>query len=335
MRGMRLTTESTLAEMAAAILGAFDGSTPEDAGVEENMQPSWGQHFPGADKIADRVLAQGKGERPAAPELSRWTNSVDCPTDAIGVTCDRMTELLGYDVQPPLKLLGGVIVTWQTIISIGNLWGSYRQAVDAGEDLRWPLAPIVRAWQQRPRPVEPSRRTTERVIPARLAMARTPSQRNARLLFSPAAHASFGPDGKPMVMPGFAKPDTPSPALPLALYDLGAGPAISPGKGAPLALRMFVESVLSVPMDERERGRPVAMSVSLRDFLAWLYPTRTSQPSGVLATPDGGHRSAGQLGRQGSPVRPIDQAQRVVPSGFRGWNSSRPRYPGRVRPNHR
>ena len=46
-----------------------------------------------------------------------------------------------------------------------------------------------------------------------------------------------------------------------------------------MALRMFVESVLSVPMDERERGLPVAMSVSLRDFLKWLYPTRTPSPA--------------------------------------------------------
>ena len=80
-------------------------------------------------------------------------------------------------------------------------------------------------------------------------------------------------------MPGFANVDTPSPALPLALYDLGAGPTISPGRGAPLALRMFVESVLSVPMQERERGQPVAMSVSLREFLKWLYPTRTPSPA--------------------------------------------------------
>ena len=276
---MKLTTEGILTEMAAAILGELDSSTPGDDWVGESMQSSWGQLFPGAGEIADGILAQGKGERPATQELSRWVNSVDCPTDAIDVMCDRMTVLLGCDVQPPLKLLGGVIITWQTIIPIGDLWESYRQAVDAGEEMRWPLAPVVRAWQQRPRPVEPSRRTTERVIPARLAMASTPSQRNARLLFSPAAHARYGPDGKQMVMPGFAKPDTPSPALPLALYDLGAGPAISPGKGAPLALRMFVEAVLSVPMDERERGQPVAMSVSLREFLAWLYPTRTPSPA--------------------------------------------------------
>ena len=88
-----MTTESTLEQMAASILGEFDGSTPDD-GVEANMQSSWGQHFPGADKIADQVLAQGKGERPAAEELSRWTNSVDCPADAIEVMCNRMTELL-------------------------------------------------------------------------------------------------------------------------------------------------------------------------------------------------------------------------------------------------
>ena len=62
--GMRLTTESMLEQMVASILGEFDGSTPDD-GVEANMQSSWGQHFPGADKIADQVLAQGKGERPS------------------------------------------------------------------------------------------------------------------------------------------------------------------------------------------------------------------------------------------------------------------------------
>ena len=81
------------------------------------------------------------------------------------------------------------------------------------------------------------------------------------------------------MLPGFGNNDTPSPALPLALYDLGGGPTISRGRAAPLALRMFVESVLSVPMHERERGQPVAMSVSLREFLQWLYPTRTPTPA--------------------------------------------------------
>lgn len=191
--------------------------------------------------------------------------------------CDRLAVLLDRDVRPPLELQNGVIVAEDVEISVSALWDAYRSAVDAGDDVRWPLAPLVNAWQQRPRPVEPNRRLTDRIIPARLAMANTSN--NPRLLFSPAAHAEYGPDGKQLVMPGFANADTPSPALPLALYDLGAGPTISPGRGAPLALRMFVESVLSVPMQERERGQPVAMSVSLREFLKWLYPSRTPSPA--------------------------------------------------------
>ena len=268
---MRLTTESTLEQMSAAFL--------EGIANTETILSSVGRSFPDAAEQADAVLAQGSGNRPTEKVLSQWVNDGDCPTDAINAACGRMTALLGCDVLPPLKMLSGVVFTNDTIITIDSLWDAYRSAVDAGEKVRWPLAPLVNAWQNPPRPVEPSKRTTARVIPARLAMAATSGPRNARLLFSPAAHADYGPDGKQLVMPGFAKPDTPSPALPLALYDLGAGPAISPGKGAPLALRMFVESVLSVPMDERERGLPVAMSVSLRDFLKWLYPTRTPSPA--------------------------------------------------------
>ena len=268
---MKLTTESTLAEMAAAFL--------EGIANTETILSSVDRSFPNAAEQADAVLAQGSGNRPTEKVLSQWVNDGDCPTDAINAACGRMTALLGCDVLPPLKMLSGVVFTNDTVITIDNLWDAYRSAVDAGEKVRWPLAPLVNAWQNPPRPVEPSKRTTARVIPARLAMANTSGLRNAQLLFSPAAHADYGPDGKQLVMPGFAKPDTPSPALPLALYDLGAGPAISPGKGAPLALRMFVESVLSVPMDERERGLPVAMSVSLRDFLKWLYPTRTPSPA--------------------------------------------------------
>jgi len=251
----------------------------EDLADDDAMLSAVTRSFPDASQKADAVLSRGNGTRPTEKELSEWVHSGDCPSDAINAACGRMTALLGNDILSPLKLLGGVIFTKGTIVSVDALWDTYRTAVDGGEKVRWPLAPLVNAWQNPPRPVEPSRRTTSRVIPARLAMADATSPRNGRLLFSPAAHASYGPDGQQLVMPGFAKPDSPSPALPLALYDLGAGPAISPGKGAPLALRMFVESVLSVPMDERERGLPVAMSISLRNFLKWLYPTRTPSPA--------------------------------------------------------
>ena len=256
-----MTTENGQGVAATATLDGLDNAFPEATNTAK----------------ADEVLAQGRDERPTAEDLSTWILTVDCPAAAIDAVCERLTALLGYEIRPPLEVLYGMIVAGEVAFTIGDLWEEYRSAVDAGEDVRWPLAPLVNAWQQRPRPVEPNRRVTDRVIPARLAMAHTSS--NPRLLFSPAAHAEYGPDGKQLVMPGFANVDTPSPALPLALYDLGAGPTISPGRGAPLALRMFVESVLSVPMQERERGQPVAMSVSLREFLKSLYPTRTPSPA--------------------------------------------------------
>ena len=156
---------------------------------------------------ADEVLAHGRGERPTAGELSRWTSSADCPSDAISAVCERLTALLDYEIQPPLELCDALIISDEVVVSIGDLWDEYRSAVDAGEDVRWPLAPLVNAWQQRPRPVEPSRRTTDRVIPARLAMAN--SSNNLRLLFSPAAHTEYGADGKQLVMPGFSNADTP------------------------------------------------------------------------------------------------------------------------------
>ena len=242
MGGMKLTTEGTFNEIAAAFL---EGLTEADV-----MLPAVARSFPNAAEQADVVLAQGRGERPTEKELSQWINGGDCPTDAINATCGRMTALLGCDVLSPLKIIGGVVFTKDTIIAIEDLWGVYRKAVDAGEKVRWPLAPIVNAWQNPPRPVEPSKRTTARVIPARLAMADTVGPSNGHLLFSPAAHAGYGSDGKQLVMPGFAKPNTPSPAPATGAIRLGCWPSHQPGQGSAVG----IENVRRVGA-ERSHGR--------------------------------------------------------------------------------
>ena len=59
----------------------------------------------------------------------------------------------------------------------------------------------------------------------------------------------------------------------LALYDLGKGTAQTRGRGAPLALRIFVEAVLSVPLHDRTLNRPVAPPRQrFGDLLKALYP---------------------------------------------------------------
>ena len=90
MGGMKLTTEGTFNEIAAAFL---EGLTEADV-----MLPSVARSFPNAAEQADVVLAQGRGERPTEKVLSQWVNDGDCPTDAINAACGRMTALLGCDV---------------------------------------------------------------------------------------------------------------------------------------------------------------------------------------------------------------------------------------------
>ena len=110
----------------------------------------------------------------------------------------------------------------------------------------------------------------DRALPSRLGMAEHTDNRTGRL-FTPASHAD--PSGQ-MVLPGFGAHVTmPTPALPLALYDLGVGDAAERrGQGAPLALRLWIEAVLSVPLRDRLYNQPVALEITLRELLVRLYP---------------------------------------------------------------
>ena len=67
-------------------------------------------------------------------------------------------------------------------------------------------------------------------------------------------------------------------ALPVQLFDMGAGQEKVYGKGAaPLALRLFVESLLALKV--KDRGRRVMFTVKLRDLLDRLYPNGRPSPA--------------------------------------------------------
>ena len=143
------------------------------------------------------------------------------------------------------------------------------ESLEPAQRPKFPLAPLVRAWHGRPRPAMLSTRTTGRIFPAKLAMAPR-TDRRAGNLFSHAAHV--GEREGELVLPGFQTARA-APALPLQLYDLGLGAAHSEkSTGAPLALRMFVESILAVNQEDRRGDGPVAISIALRDLLDRLYP---------------------------------------------------------------
>ena len=157
----------------------------------------------------------------------------------------------------------------------------------------FPLEILYVAWLNRPQLVTPNARATGRIIPAKLAQV-APGDRQAGKLFTTAAHvAHIAPETgtetgqlafsgfqqseaprQQFILPGFKESTAIGPCLPLALYDLGDAPATSRGPAAPLPLRLFVESVLAVPIDSRDAHTPVAMRVTLRQMLDWLYPSQ-------------------------------------------------------------
>ena len=255
---------------------------------------------------ADAIIAE-IDEQPAAPptsrELGEWIGGGNCPAEALedaarslgamGVICcnSEGTPAIAYGSINPktLRLESGLLHVELEASTIALRENGKRSIAGPGtvirvewpvQDMadRWitldpdqqpefPLTLLVQAWHSRPRPATLNTHTTGRIIPAKLAMA-PPSDRRAGNLFSHAAHVGEGQ----MVLPGF-QTDRTAPALPLQLYDLGLG-AVHAEKttGAPLALRIFVESILAVSRQDRRGDGPVVISMTLRDLLNRLYP---------------------------------------------------------------
>ena len=125
----------------------------------------------------------------------------------------------------------------------------------------------------------------DRTLPTRVAMvagraAEADAARARGRLFTPAMHLGVR-DGREQALPGFVREseDFQGPALPLALYDLGGGSSTSPGQPAPLALRLWIEAILSVPIHSRHTNVPMPIGIPFRFFLKRLYPHRRPRPN--------------------------------------------------------
>ena len=139
------------------------------------------------------------------------------------------------------------------------------------EALPHPLAPLILAWQKR---VEIDRRETG-ILPSGAARVRT-EVRTLRPANTPIDLDSLGPvsDSGMGYLPGLAPSETAliEPAIPLVLWDRMDSPRANGGRGAPLALRLWIETLLSVPLAERRRHGPIRMEIPLRELVSWMWP---------------------------------------------------------------
>ena len=176
---------------------------------------------------------------------------------------------------------------WMKGVWMKGVWHQHAQLIPAGQvhdewrsrskPEKHPLAALVRAWQGLPLKVKANMRP-DRILPTTLAMvsgkaAERDGRRTGGRLFTLAARPSE--DGQ-LVLPGFDNPEIIGPCLPLALYDLGEGPG-STSRGAPLALRVWIEAILAVPVSWR--GGPVRIEMTWRDFMRYLWPRTLPRPA--------------------------------------------------------
>ena len=211
---------------------------------------------------------------PTTTGLARWISDHDIPEEALAESVELLHTLFqascGWFISEDLNLKvwvsNGQDGALKSVSDVINTWAN----IPGSARPRLPLAPLVQAWfASQPRQAKTNTRKTGRIIPAKLAMAPETDRRAGRL-FSHAAHI---PAGDQKVLPGFDY-DLHAPALPLALYDLGAGQHLNRrgNPGAPLALRLWISSILAVRQQDRRGDQPVALNISLRQLLQWLYP---------------------------------------------------------------
>ena len=160
---------------------------------------------------------------------------------------------------------------WQVLLDF--LHQIYEGASSATSGVKHPVAPIIRAWLERPIPVEPEQRIG--IMPGSLAQVSGDDRRAGRL-FNIAAHKQTDVNGDQRVLPGFVN-ERRGPALPIELYKAGLDlndPNALKARGAPFLMRTIVDAVLLSPIGQRTARHGVVFSVQARYFLNRMYPAR-------------------------------------------------------------
>lgn len=199
-------------------------------------------------------------EVPTAKDLTEWV--MEAPAEARIQATWRLLSLPDHPFgRPPAGLT--------PLEALHERWGQ------ANPQPRHPIAPILRAWWEKPRSVTRNGRDDAMLTGALLQGSRQDSR--VGKMFAPAMHVASR-DPQIELLPGFGAAPNPTadpvtPVLPLALYEAGGGPSGRSSRGAPLVARMFTEAVVSVGSYDWQSASPVVLEpMRFRDFLHTIYP---------------------------------------------------------------
>ena len=132
----------------------------------------------------------------------------------------------------------------------------YEEARKNNNELKNPLIPIIEEWQNRLHPISPY--IKENSILPLLSKLISP-EKNRQTLPEPS-------DGTSLLVPAKHKESF---APFLTLYDMVGGKRLTQGASAPVALRIFMEAQLSMPLEGRD-GNPYHIKISIREIVEQL-----------------------------------------------------------------
>ena len=132
----------------------------------------------------------------------------------------------------------------------------YEEARKNNKELKNPLIPIIEEWQNRLHPISPYIKEIS-ILPLFYKLI---SPKKTQSVPEPS-------DGNSLLIPAKHK-DSSAPFF--ALYDMLGGKSLTQGASAPVALRIFMEAQLSMPLEGRD-GNPYHINISIREIVEnWL-----------------------------------------------------------------
>lgn len=245
--------------------------------VAATARALWAKHHDSEDCPSEQI--------PSETELREWCTGEGWPTAASlvqfgGETYKWGAIALGDSIsQFCLVRVGGTnnAVFCRDLEMVHSAW------CDAPLDQRppHPLAPLVDAWQRRPRQVETYRKQHS-VAPLVLKATQLHPQDAPQddhygqlpLVASPDPVGQWSHQSQQAKLPFLerSKKGQIVSALPVQLYDRAGGVLQTKGRGSPISLRLFFEALMSTPLQGRSAHTSAELVVTLGDLVAWIWP---------------------------------------------------------------
>ena len=197
-----------------------------------------------------------------------------------------------------------------------DLWNEYIER-SPGQETKHPSAPFVAAYLEHPVRLSDVTERNDPILPETVLMhPKKDKVRGGKNGYIPVLHlseTSLGPAFLPGMGPGPDGGKLFGPTLPLRLYDLG-NVQEGPTRGAaPLALRIWIEVILSVPPEQRN-GPVLLPRIPWKEFVHFLYPQRK--------TP---YNCTNEWPQLNGALEAVDSAEALIPwqNSEGGWQARR------------